>query len=372
MHRFFKRTVLGAAAVALMTTAPVAAQVRPVVSLKVSKETAPPGGMAQMKVFITEPQPISTGGGTLKFDAFGRIEGIALVTPGSHTYGVAVVNGTSIDLSILSPNATFAMISDDYPVVTIAGFVRRTTPIGTTFPLTFDSLWLADASGSAYVTDVKPGYLIAQPGLSIHDVKPGSADLPAGAVVSIFGSSFEPRTTVKFAESKLAAVRFVSSSRIDVVLAQPTRMHGTEIMALNPDGSHVEYFSYERTSRADASAHPLFALTVPVFPFERFNRAAVAVAGTQTALALQNLDTRDARVTAELVRVDGVLLATRVVTVKPGRFILQELSEMIGPYADAATVCVRASSAVQVMGIALDAGVARPLIPSVAVPSVCE
>lgn len=371
MSRVIRWTVLAGVVVGMMTMA-AAAQGQTVLSLKVSKETAPPGGMAQVKVFITEPQPITTGGGRMLFEPYSGIEGIALVSPANDTYGVAVVDGTALSFSLLSPSATFGMDSD-YPVLAVAGLVRDNTPIGTKFPLTFDTLSLADPSGSLYATDVRPGHLVAQPGLSIADVKPGSADLPAGAVVSIFGSSFEPRTKIKFKEGLLSAVRYVSSTQMDVVLALPLRMHGTEIEATNPDGSRAEYFSYERTARDATRPSKVFGATVPIFPFRTAGRAGVTVAGAQTGLAVQNIDTDDATVTAELVRADGAILGTRVLTVPKDRFVLLEMSELFGGSSGGATICVSASSPVQTMGVAVDsAGAARPIVPAATLPSVCQ
>jgi hypothetical protein len=371
MFGLFRRTV-AAALLALAAIATVTAQVRTtVVSLKVSKETAPPGGLAQMKVFITEPQPISTGGGKLSFDAYDSIQGIALASPSNDTYGVAVVQGTAVDLSIVSPSATFGTATD-YPVLTIAGFVGPAAPIGTKFPLTFDSLSLSDPSGAPYLTDVKPGRLMVQPGLSVHDVKPGSADLPAGAVVSIFGSSFEPGTTVKFKEAKLAEVRYVSPGRIDVVLGQPVQMHGTKIMLSNPDGSRVDYFSYERTHGADPSERAVFVDVVPVFPHREALATGVSVAGARSGLAVQNIDGTAASVTAELFGADGLLLGTRTFPLAADRYIVRELDELFGPYTNGATLCVKADRPIQVMGVAVDGAVARPVIPTAALPAICQ
>jgi hypothetical protein len=371
MYRLFRPTV-PAAALAILAAAPLAAQRQaPVVSLKISRESAPPGGMAQVKVFITEPQPITTGGGRLSFDAYDSIEGIALTSPDNDTYGVALVDGATMSLGLVSPSATFGT-APDYPALTVAGFVDPLTPPGTKFPVAFDSLWLADASGTVYPTEVKAGHLVTQTGLSIHDVKPGSGDLPAGAVVSIFGSSFQPLTTVRFKETKLTAIRYVGPNQIDVVVAGPVRMHGTEIQMANPDGERVEYFSYQRTRRADASVRPAFATMVPIFPYRETLAAGVSVAGAASGLAVQNLRASSATVTAELFRADGVLLGTRDFTVAPDRYVVQELDELIAPYGAAATVCVRSATLVQVMGIAVDGGAARPLIPATTLPSVCQ
>ena len=60
----------------------------PGVSLKIANEQVPPGGIAQVKLFVTEPRPISTAGGRFGFDGFDSIEGVALMSPGGDAMGV--------------------------------------------------------------------------------------------------------------------------------------------------------------------------------------------------------------------------------------------------------------------------------------------
>src|SRR5690348_17588364 len=72
----------------------------PQVSLHIPNETAPPGGLAQMKFMVTEPTPISTGGPSLAFAAatFDAVWGIELFSPTGDVNGVATVNGSRINI----------------------------------------------------------------------------------------------------------------------------------------------------------------------------------------------------------------------------------------------------------------------------------
>lgn len=214
-------------------------------SLSVSKETAPPGGLAQLKVFVTEPKPISTGSTSFSFDAYDAILGIAVMSPAQDTYGVALVRGTAIGISMVSTTSSYGTWVD-YPVLTVVGHVPATVPLGTKFPLAIDpaAIQFLDPFGVLYPVDVKAGHLVAGGGVSISDVSPGSAMLPAGSVVTITGMNFTPNTNIKFREAKLSEVRYVDAGRIDVVLAQALRMHGVLIKASNPDGSQATYYSY--------------------------------------------------------------------------------------------------------------------------------
>src|SRR3954451_17004415 len=72
------------------------------VSLSVSKEIAPPGSLAQMKVFITEPKPISTGTGSFTFSGYDSIFGINVMSPTYDAAGIALVRGNNLSLSVIS------------------------------------------------------------------------------------------------------------------------------------------------------------------------------------------------------------------------------------------------------------------------------
>jgi hypothetical protein len=362
------RTVAGLAgwiAGVAVTTASIVGAVFAGVSIKVSTESVPPGGSAQMKVFVTEPKPISTGRGRAAYGGF-SIQGIALISPADDALGVAVVHPNEMELSFVSPSATFGT-DPDYPVLTVTGRVPASTPLGVTFPFDIDAgtLRLLDASGSVYPTEVKAGYMITARGVSISDVQPGSADLPAGSVVRILGTGFAPGTEIRFNETALSAVRFVDSSRIDVVLAAPARMHGMRIRARNPDGSRVTYFSYQRTRPSGASLHPVLKDVVPLFPRRSATGGTVRLSGASTGVALQNIQSAGASVVAELMGSNGTRLAAVGLSLASNRFVVREVSELFRmSYASSQSVRVRSNVPIQVMGVAVDsAGRATPLLP---------
>ena len=63
-------------------------------TIRVSSETVPPGGLAQMKVLITSPKPITSGDMSLDLSAvaFDSIDGIALFSSTGDVGGAAVVD----------------------------------------------------------------------------------------------------------------------------------------------------------------------------------------------------------------------------------------------------------------------------------------
>ena len=202
--------------------------------------------------------------------------------------------------------------------------------------------------------------------LSISDVRPGSADLPAGSIVSITGSGFTSAARVRFGEVSLSQVRVISSSRIDVVLGEAARMHGMRIRIENERGPRIEYFSYQRTSRSGTSSHPVLHDTMPLFPPVSRRAATFTIGGGATGLALQNLQSTTATVTADLFASDGVRrLATVQVSVPPSRFFVQEISEVFQmSYVKGSIVRINSAAPIQVMGVSVDtAGRATPILP---------
>jgi hypothetical protein len=350
--------VLIAAVSALQAQAP-----SNVVSLKVSREAAPPGAIAQVKVFVTEPKPITSGRALMSFDAFSDIEGIALAA--GDAAGIAVVHGGQIALSVVSPSATFGMVSD-YPVLTVAGRVPATAPLGMRIPMQIDpaALRLLNPSGELYVTEVKDGYLLSGGVLSISDVIPGSADVAAGGTVSIFGTGFRPDTRVRLKETALSAVRYVNPNRIDVIVAEPTHMHGKGIRVRNRDGAEVTYFAYQRTRRSGTTADARLQNVVPIFPDASSDQHVIDVSKATAGIALQNLAATATFVIAELADANGLGQSSRI-DVASNTYVVRSLAEIFGFSPDGgAVVTLLGVTPVQALGVNVDSrGRATPQLP---------
>jgi hypothetical protein len=335
------------------------------VSLNVSHEVAPPDGIAQVKMTITEPRPISTGG--LRFQSFGwDVVGVAAISPANDSYGVAQIDNGQIRFAIESPTGSFGT-DPDYPVFTVALRVPAAAPLGTVVPVGLggDAPRFISPDGTVYPTDIKDGSITVNGGISIDNVVPGSADLPAGSVVTIVGRGFRPSTRIRFGETILSAVRYVDSTRIQVVLAAAARMHGMRIRAENRDGTKTTYFSYQRTSRQGTSAFPALQHAVPLFPIRLATRARITIAGVATGIALQNLNTAPALVALELLSPQGAVLAATMTAVEPNRFRVREVSELFGiNYGASDAVRVVSTVPIQAMGISVNpSGDASPIVP---------
>lgn len=369
MTRLLKGVV--AAVCAAMPAAAFAAGSFAGVSLSVSKETAPPGGMSQVKVFITEPKPISTGGGHIYFSAYDTLDGIALASESKDTWGVALVRGNALDISLVSPAGTFGTMLD-YPILTVAGHIPAGTPVGVKFPMTIDpaALRLFDSTGAVYPSEVKDGHLVTGSGVAIGDVLPGSAVLPAGSVVQIKGSNFSRDTKIKFGEGRIDAIRYRSPELIEVVVGSTVNMHGMYIKAINPDNTKAEYYSYQRTYPATRSADPVLQFAVPLVPPIELNSAVVAFAAPSAnitnGVALQNIGTSDAVATLELIDEAGSVVGSAQMTVPPSRFVVRSLAELFGftPAGASSVIVTSPTAPVEVLGIAADevAGTAMPVM----------
>jgi hypothetical protein len=184
-------------------------------------------------------------------------------------------------------------------------------------------------------------------------VSPGSADLPAGAIVTIRGSGFTPRTKLQLGDPDPARVEFVDSTELRVTLGSAGRMHGMRVRARDARNERVTYYSYQRTTRSGSSTNPDLARAVPVFPAASALDARVPTAAA-TALAVQNISPGDALVVAELVAADDTVLGSAEFTLPSNQYVLHLDAELFGVSTPAATAMrVRASSPVQVMGVAL-------------------
>jgi hypothetical protein len=358
------RVATFAAVLALAPSVARSQQAADILSLRVSSEIAPPGAIAQLKIDVTEATPITTGDSHI-FWSLAAIDGIALGA--DDVAGVAVVRDGDIQLSIVSPTASFGM-SSDYPAVTLTGRVPADATLGMRLPVTLDraALRIFDANGALYTAaEIDDGKVTVDDKLTISDVVPGGADLPAGSVVSMFGTGFTRNTRVAFGDALLAQVRYVSPTQIDVVLAEPARMRGMRIRARDESGFRVVYFSYQRTSRASASADPLLRDAVPLFPVRGMQAASVRVGGTTVGLALQNVEATEAQVVAELTNDEGVPVAAAIIRVGVNQFIVRTLSEIFEvPVAGPGLVRLTSTGPLQVLGVDVDAGgAARPRLP---------
>jgi len=314
------------------------AQGVPEIYPRVYDEQVPPGGMLQIKVQLTEPEPITTGRTTLAVEGgegdqgpLGGVEGVALFGCGGDVSGAAVVTGNRVSIRFVSPHGTFGTAVDS-PIIAVNIPVRPDARVGQTSRLNLDptaSFYVAP-SGTTYAQETVSGVFKVGGNISISNVVPGGGFVPAGSTVTVSGIGFRPQARVEISDVEIASTRYVGPTQLDVVLARSTEMHGKRVQVTNGDRSSAIYYSYLRATPLGQSARPLLAATVPIFSTRSFTQAVVTPlvnARLFTGLGFQNPSGQWAVVTVELFSAAHRLIGATTLTLPPETRIAREVCE---------------------------------------------
>jgi hypothetical protein len=339
------------------------------VSLRIPDESAPPGGVAQMKFMMTEPTPISSGSLSLATPQDTSVEGIHLFNPAGDVNGVAVINGQQVNILYFTSNGTQG---SDSPIMTLALQIPTNAAIGseTQFGLDPSSTWNLGRLGVATMRPIPPANVTIGGSISITNVVPGGGLLPAGTVVSVQGHGFQRNTRIQLSNIKASSIAVVSPQEIRIVLTAPTDMTGKEIQVVNPDGSQDTYFSYLRGAPFGRSNRSLLISALPLFSSLTHSQAVFATASFSSAqqfsgVAVQNQNLAPAIVTFTLFSSSNASLGSSTLVLPSGGFIMRESSELAGGVAPPAGSYLTVSSdlSVQLMGFLGDdtAGTVTPV-----------
>lgn len=209
-----------------------------------SSETAPPGGYAQFKIFLTAPALVSTGSVSMTFDPtiFGNIASVAAFSATGDQTGFATLNATQVTAYFRSTSASLGQLPD-LPVLVVTVPVLATAKTGATSSIILDPTQAPWQTGGATATvSVNPGTFTVGGTLSIQSVTPGVGLLPSGTVVAISGTGFDATTTVTIDGVSVASTQLVSAQQINVTLGGATEMTGKHAHVANAAGSSVDYF----------------------------------------------------------------------------------------------------------------------------------
>jgi IPT/TIG domain len=348
------------------------------VSLKLASETVPPGGVLQMQVFVTEPKPILKGSQRMTFSSralaalpLGSMRDGELFSPAGDVDGVAVLTAGSIQVFFSSPLTSFGTDLDS-PVIAIAIPVKSSATSGQKVRLALDpsaALWF-DPSGQQYLVELKAGILTVGGTTSISDVVPGSGTILAGSVISVKGTGFQPGSQVDVNGATVATSQFISANEIQITLAQDFAIEGKRVRVTTGQ-ERASYYPYQRTRRLGTSTHALIAASYPMFSHTTWAEAyfkPVLQGSMFSGLALQNLNSSTAVVTAQLFSSVGVLLATRAVSLPTNTRLVRDLVEMFPGQVpgNGTTVKVTSTVPVQMLGLLGDdaSGTVNPVEPS--------
>lgn len=359
-NRFDDRRGVVEVAILVLLVAGARAEAQPLLEARIPAEHVAPGGALQIKIEVTEPRPISTGGGS--FSSWGdELLGFAVNSPAGDAAAAAVVRSGLVRVRMVSPSASLGL-DPDYPILTLTLPVPATAPIGAGTPLRFTGpLVLFDELGRSYPVGVRDGEVTVVAGASIRNVTPGGGVVAAGGTVIVDGVGFDATSEVRLHEGVVSSTRVVNSTRLEATVAAPLEMHGRGVEVRSTlSGQRVTYVAYQRTQRLVRSAHPQFGVT-EVAHAQRFVTAAVvpfaAPDAAQTfGVALQNSGSVAAAIALELVGESGQILGRLAATLPPVSHAVVSLAEVFGRSCVAACgVRLAASAPVQFMGLVADA-----------------
>jgi hypothetical protein len=326
-----------------------------------------------MKVLVTEPTPITSGGPRLAVPSGMDLIGIELFNPNGDVNGVAMTGGSLVSVSSVTSTGTQG---SDYPIMTMSFQIPASMSSGTklSFGLDPSSTWGMGLLGTATLKPVLPATITVGGSISITNVVPGGGSLPAGTVVSVQGIGFQTGTQVQLSNIKASSISVVSPNEIQIVLAEPTQMTGKKIQVANPDGSHDTYFSYMRGIALGQSNRPLLASAVPIFSTMTYSQASFAAANNLSTsefsgVAVQNPSLLTATVTFTLFSPSNAPLGSSTVVIPNGYRMMRETSELAGVAPPAGSYLVVSSDTPIQMFAFLGDTVTGTVVPYVALSS---
>ena len=328
-------------------------------------EIAPVGGTVQVKAMFTQPHPISSGGGKLALDNM-LVDGVAVSSPSGLSAGAALLNNGFLNISVISPTSDLGTALD-YPFLTVTLDVPKSAPAGTNIPLNISGLTLQAPDGPITVTSTKLGTLTLTSSISISGLYPGGGTWPAGTLVRVRGLGFQ-RSTKLTTKMKIGNPALVSPTEMDFTLQETTTLDQQPIQAINPDGSHVTYYSYMRGVLIQTPSREILRRTEPIFPSAAQITATINVQASSssaqfTAVALQNSNPGPVSIQFQLQSTG----ATATFVIPPGGRLMDDLATILGTEVSMGDIVTISSTAgVQIVGIAADpdAQVITPFVPA--------
>lgn len=331
-----------------------------------SSEIVPAGATVQVKNLVSQPRPITSSGSFSSLNGF-SVDGVAIFSAQGDAAGTAVVQNGMLYVDVISPAADFGTTSS-YPLLIVTMDIPASTAPGSVFPLAIDAMTAQGPDGPLTFIESKPGILTIGGSVSISGVYPGGGTWPAGTVVSIHGSGFQPGTRVSTSMNTSPPI-YISPTEFQFTLQQAATLDMQPVQAVNPDGSQVTFYSYLRGAPIYPASQPLLLQTEPIFQAQTHATATVGPlpalgAGQFTALAVQNPTPGPVAVSFQLQRTG----ASTIVQLPSGGRVMDDLSALLGgaPLSAGDIVTVTATSAVQILGMQADTAAAAvtPFLPA--------
>lgn len=333
--------------------------------LRTFSEIAPAGGTVQMKLMLTQPHPISSGGADFAMSGM-SVDGVALSSPLGDTAGVGLVHNDTLSVSVVSLGSDLGTALD-YPFLTVTMDVPQTALAGAVLPLSPGSLAFSAPDGPITFINPKPGTLTVGGSLSVNGVWPGGGTWPAGTVITIRGTGFQSGTKLT-TKMKVGAPTYVSPTEYRFTLQDVATLDQQPIVLTNPDRSTVTYYSYLRGVFVQRPTREFLRKAEPAFAARTQGIATIGPLpatglGQFAAVAVQNPNPGPVMISFTL-QSSG---ATTSIVLPSGGRVMDELSALLGGASIAAgdSVTVSATAGVQILGMNGDEiqGKLTPFLP---------
>ncbi|MFN7936875.1 MAG: IPT/TIG domain-containing protein [Bryobacteraceae bacterium] len=257
--------------------------------VRISKEVAPPGGVAQVKLTLTDPEPIITGSSRFDFDSsvVDFVLGISVYSPAGDAVGTATYQNGRLAFQLKSPLGSMGTTLE-YPFLTVAVAIRKDAKIGAVSRLALDlgNSQFINQFGQVNQLGYKEGSITVGGTMSIDNILPGGGWVAPGQTVSIIGRGFTQDARVRL-EGQDVGFRYVSSNQLDLTATTGFLLDAHQIRVRTAKDTQF-YYSYLRpqvvpTQTVFSGVVPLFSWHAPRVGLLWFSASASA-----RAVALQN------------------------------------------------------------------------------------
>ncbi|WP_321472945.1 hypothetical protein [uncultured Paludibaculum sp.] len=353
--------------------------------LEVSSESAPPGGVAQVRITLTEPKPIIRTKLYLRFDesAVEEIISVGAYSENAEATGIATRQGNLLKIEAVSPTGNLGKMPW-FPILSISVRLRDGIQPGSqsVFSVEPESEFDQPDGTPWTIESNKAGTIAVDGELSIDDVFPGGGTIEPGEFVRIQGRGFTPASQVStYAAPGVANyaaealnVEYVSPTELRVSSDNPFSLDLRYLKVVNPGQSEKRFYTALYGIDTAPSLYDNLSAAKPLFAPRTFDSATLPVDPVDPSgamfqgVAVQNPSQDAVAVRLELVDPTGVGFASTNATLLPREQILKDLEEVFPSlYIPAgSSLRIQSSAPVRLLGVTGDrnAGTMLPVIPS--------
>ncbi len=339
-------------------------------SLRVTTETAPAGGVVQIKLILTEPKPIISSKMFFDYDSsvVDSILGIAIQSPNGDAIGTASYTAAGLSFDIVSPSGSYGTALG-YPIMTVAVRLKANAAPGANsiFTINLSQSTFQDLTGQNYPFEIKPGGISVVGSTSLGNVLPGGGTIQTGQTFDITGKGLSLVTDLRVDTANKLTYKIINDSLIQATEGGlPFQLDGKRITYKNKLGETHEYYSYPRTSFAFLPGATWTQGILPLMPHSVATEAIVPLtAGSaNSAIALWNPQQLPQTADIKILDATGAELARTSVEIPARTTLSVEVSSI--PFSNGGVAArVEAVGGVGVFGLSLLNGVqVKAVLPS--------